>query len=116
MNMLFVALIFFYFQVSDVSSTTNDTISSTNQPLSGSWTLISIGDVFEFGLLNQDPDPDPGHYRFAYIGIWYKQVIPRTIVWVANREPGVRMEVFNCFVKILNGNLIFYDNSTDEII
>lgn len=65
-------------QVSHVSSTAD--IISINESISGEQSIVSNGDVFELGLFS----PDASYY--CYIGMWYKQVSPRTIVWVANPE------------------------------
>ncbi|KAL1213227.1 G-type lectin S-receptor-like serine/threonine-protein kinase [Cardamine amara subsp. amara] len=95
-NMLFMyfgVLLFLSFQVSYVSSVTdtisiNQTLSVSQTIVSGGDTIVSSGDIFELGLFN----PTPGAIGFLYIGMWYKQISPRTIVWVANRESPVRSE------------------------
>ncbi|KAG7552830.1 PAN/Apple domain [Arabidopsis thaliana x Arabidopsis arenosa] len=103
-NVLYLGVLtmFLFFQASSAT----DTIS-TDQPLSGLKTIVSSGDIFELGLFN----PTPGMFGF-YIGMWYKQVSPRTIVWVANRESPLQRATF--FFKILDGNLILHDNMTSR--
>lgn len=103
----FGVLIFLSCQVS--SST--DTIS-TNQPLSGFETIVSSGDVFELGLFTPTPDT----YGNFYMGMWYRHVSPRTIVWVANRESPVGADVYDCFLTIADGNLVLFNNITHETI
>ncbi|KAL1213229.1 G-type lectin S-receptor-like serine/threonine-protein kinase [Cardamine amara subsp. amara] len=90
---------FLSFQVSDVSSA-DDTIS-TNQPLSLSQTIVSSGGIFELGFFHENS----AIYGSFYIGMWYRKVSPRTIVWVANPESPIK-SAFDCLLKMSNGNLI----------
>ncbi|KAL1567076.1 hypothetical protein AAHA92_02597 [Salvia divinorum] len=43
-------------------------------------TLISSGGTFELGFFNPD---DSNKW---YVGVWYKRIAPKTVVWVANRD------------------------------
>ncbi|CAN1123991.1 G-type lectin S-receptor-like serine/threonine-protein kinase At2g19130 [Linum perenne] len=63
------------------------------QSLTGNQTLVSAGGVFELGFFN------PGESESYYIGIWYKQVSPRTVIWVANRVSSVA-DAFSAELKI----------------
>ncbi|KAK2975762.1 hypothetical protein RJ640_022201, partial [Escallonia rubra] len=56
-----------------------DTISATQFVKDGD-TLVSAGGSFELGFFN------PGSSKNRYVGIWYKNIPVRTVVWVANRE------------------------------
>ena len=56
-----------------------DTISQSKK-LSVGDTLTSAGQIFELGFFS------PGNLGKQYIGIWYKQIPVRKVVWVANRE------------------------------
>ncbi|CAL5390599.1 unnamed protein product [Camellia sinensis] len=49
-------------------------------PMWGSNTIVSSGGSFEMGFFS------PGSSRNQYLGIWYKNISVRTVVWVANRE------------------------------
>ncbi|KAK4255703.1 hypothetical protein QN277_008668 [Acacia crassicarpa] len=62
-----------------------DTISKS-QPLQddGRTTLVSKDGTFELGFFS------PGSSKNRYIGIWYKNIQPRAVVWVANREIPVK--------------------------
>ncbi|CAL5393223.1 unnamed protein product [Camellia sinensis] len=46
----------------------------------GSNTIVSSGGSFEMGFFR------PGSSWNQYLGIWYKNISVRTVVWVANRE------------------------------
>ncbi|KAG8364625.1 hypothetical protein BUALT_Bualt18G0016900 [Buddleja alternifolia] len=60
-----------------------DSISVRN-PLSGiDQTLVSAGNRFELGFFTTEKSNTNSN---RYIGIWYYKLIPRTIVWVANRD------------------------------
>ncbi|KAK2632454.1 hypothetical protein EUGRSUZ_L01528 [Eucalyptus grandis] len=53
---------------------------SAGQSLTGSDTLVSSGGVFELGFFS------PGNSSYTYLGIWYKKIEVRTVVWVGNRD------------------------------
>ncbi|KAG5113965.1 hypothetical protein JHK82_037234 [Glycine max] len=42
--------------------------------------LISAGQNFSLGFFT------PGISKSRYVGIWYKNIMPQTVVWVANRD------------------------------
>ncbi|KAL8228665.1 hypothetical protein R6Q57_013565 [Mikania cordata] len=72
-------IIFFIFShLSRVLSQATDTITP-RKPLTGNQTLVSNREVFELGFF----DTVNGN---LYVGIWYKKIKPKTVVWVANRE------------------------------
>ncbi|KAM5588502.1 receptor-like serine/threonine-protein kinase SD1-8 [Rosa sericea] len=57
-----------------------DTLSAT-ESLGPNQTLVSAGEVFELGFFELGTDVS----RW-YLGIWYKKIEQRTVVWVANRD------------------------------
>ncbi|CAL5408614.1 unnamed protein product [Camellia sinensis] len=61
------------------SESATDTITQS-QPMSIAQTLISSGQVFELGFFT------PGNSSNLYIGIWYKNIPARRVLWVLNRE------------------------------
>ncbi|KAM0063438.1 putative S-locus glycoprotein [Helianthus debilis subsp. tardiflorus] len=67
-------------------------------------TLVSPTGIFELGFFQ------PGNSKNTYLGIWYKKISVRTVVWVANRNhplPGASMFV----LKITDqGNLGLFNN------
>ncbi|KAL7612409.1 hypothetical protein Lser_V15G08620 [Lactuca serriola] len=54
-----------------------DTISA-NQTITDGDTIVSAGEIFEMGFFR------PGTSNNRYVGIWYKMIPTRTVVWVAN--------------------------------
>ncbi|XP_015880992.3 G-type lectin S-receptor-like serine/threonine-protein kinase At2g19130 [Ziziphus jujuba] len=75
-----------------------------NQSVSGDQTIVSAGGVFELGFFK------PGNSSNYYIGIWYKNISERTVVWVANREKPVS-DRFLSALRISHGNLVLFDES-----
>ncbi|ONI18586.1 hypothetical protein PRUPE_3G224900 [Prunus persica] len=84
-----------------------DTITA-NQYLSGDQTIVSAGGVFELGFFK------PGNSSNYYIGIWYKKVSVRTVVWVANREQPIS-DRFSSVLKISDGNLLLFSKSKGSV-
>ncbi|KAF3975163.1 hypothetical protein CMV_001562 [Castanea mollissima] len=82
-----------------------DTISA-NQPLSGDQTISSNGGNFELGFFTQGNSSRSNYY----IGMWYKKVSLRTIVWVANRETPVS-DRSSSVLRISDGNLVLFNES-----
>nr|POF21709.1 g-type lectin s-receptor-like serine/threonine-protein kinase [Quercus suber] len=79
-----------------------DTISA-NKSLSGDHTIISNGGNFELGFFTTDNS----NY---YMGMWYKKVSLRTIVWVANRGTPIYYPS-SSVLRISDGNLVLFDES-----
>lgn len=60
-------------------SVASDTISPL-QSLRDGDTLVSEGGTFELGFFS------PGNSSIRYLGLWYKNIPVRRVVWVANRQ------------------------------
>lgn len=73
-----LSLAFFTTLIPISTSTSLDTLSST-ESLTDDRTLVSAGEVFEFGFFR------PGSTGW-YLGIWYKKISFKTVVWVSNRD------------------------------
>ncbi|KAK7312935.1 hypothetical protein VNO77_37202 [Canavalia gladiata] len=73
--LLISELLFFFSQISSAI----DTITQF-QPLHDGSTLVSKDKTFELGFFT------PGSSKNRYVGIWYKNVPIKTVVWVANRD------------------------------
>ncbi|GLT52668.1 hypothetical protein SLA2020_259930 [Shorea laevis] len=78
-------------------------ITSSN-PLSQNEILISPAQDFELGLFHPDNSTN------QYVGIWYKNIAPRTFVWVANRENPV-IDSLACLKIGSGGNLKLVDGN-----
>ncbi|KAJ0652889.1 putative non-specific serine/threonine protein kinase [Helianthus annuus] len=75
-----------------------DTITPTT-PITLNQTLVSNQQVFELGFFRLDNNNN------WYIGIWYKQIEPKTYVWVANRDNPVNSSSGKLTIGG-NGNII----------
>ncbi|KAL0406868.1 UNVERIFIED_CONTAM: G-type lectin S-receptor-like serine/threonine-protein kinase [Sesamum latifolium] len=57
---------------------------TASQSLRDGETMVSNGGSFELGFFS------PGSSKNRYLGIWYKNIPVRTIVWVANRKNPIK--------------------------
>ncbi|KAK7405361.1 hypothetical protein VNO78_06610 [Psophocarpus tetragonolobus] len=62
----------------------SDTITLLNPLHDNGSTLVSQGGTFELGFFSS------GSSGNRYVGIWYKNIVVRTVVWVANRDHPVK--------------------------
>ena len=69
----------FLFSSMRIAAPTLDTIT-LGQSIRDGETLVSADQRFELGFFC------PGTSSSRYLGIWYKKVAPKTVVWVANRD------------------------------
>ncbi|KAI6684440.1 hypothetical protein NL676_030353, partial [Syzygium grande] len=53
---------------------------TASEPLFQNQTLVSSGQIFELGFFTPDGSKN------QYVGLWYKNLTPSKIVWVANRD------------------------------
>ncbi|CAL5393183.1 unnamed protein product [Camellia sinensis] len=74
----------------------------------GSNTIVSSGGSFEMGFFS------PGSSRNQYLGIWYKNISPRTVVWVANRE--IPLLDSSIVLTIINPGILALVNGTGRVI
>ncbi|WJX31937.1 receptor protein-tyrosine kinase [Trifolium repens] len=80
-----------------------DTITQS-QPLSDGSTLVSKGDIFELGFFNL------GNSTNRYVGIWYKNIPVRRVVWVANRDNPIRDNSSKLIISS-DGNLVLLNQN-----
>ncbi|CDP16410.1 unnamed protein product [Coffea canephora] len=64
------------------SCVARDTITSNSLLPGDGTTIISAGKGFELGFF----DPEDNINTGRYVGIWYYNLSPRTVVWIANRD------------------------------
>ncbi|GMP67247.1 hypothetical protein CsSME_00027302 [Camellia sinensis var. sinensis] len=77
------------------------------QSLSGNQTIQ--GGSFELGFFT------PGNSQNYYIGIWYKKLSIKTVVWVANRIQPISNPSSSQFRLLKDGNLVLLDQSKTQI-
>ncbi|KAL8506067.1 hypothetical protein ACS0TY_017069 [Phlomoides rotata] len=85
-----------------------DTLSNYQIFRDNGTTLISSGGSFEFGFFS------PENSKNRYVGIWYKKITVRTVVWVANRE--IPLKNGSGVLKVVEPGLLVLVNGTTDII
>ncbi|KAG5049259.1 hypothetical protein JHK85_010362 [Glycine max] len=88
-----------------LQSQSKGTITITpKKSIQGTKSLVSAAGTFEAGFFNF------GNSQGQYFGIWYKNISPRTIVWVANRDAPVKNST--AFLTLTHqGNPVILDGS-----
>uniref|UniRef100_M4EZL4 Receptor-like serine/threonine-protein kinase n=2 Tax=Brassica campestris TaxID=3711 RepID=M4EZL4_BRACM len=86
-----------------IFSDCGDAAISRESPLSLGQTLSSPGESYELGFFS------PNNSRNQYVGIWFKKITPRVVVWVANREKPITSPAANLTISG-NGSLILLDS------
>ena len=77
---------------------------TTESPLSIGKTLSSSNGVYELGFFSLNNSQN------QYVGIWFKGITPRVVVWVANREKPVTDSKANLSISS-NGTLLLLDRN-----
>ncbi|KAM3251780.1 G-type lectin S-receptor-like serine/threonine-protein kinase [Capsicum annuum] len=73
-------------------------------------TLTSASQVFELGFFT------PSNSYKRYVGIWFKNIPPIKVVWVANRESPLKVSDSAASLSISdNGNLVLLDGTQNVI-
>ncbi|KAI3675438.1 hypothetical protein L1987_85028 [Smallanthus sonchifolius] len=85
-----------------------DTISA-NQILRYNETIVSPLETFELGFFN------PGNSTNHYVGIWYKKISNRTVVWVANRNTPLT-DTSSELTLTLQGVLVLRNTTTGYVV
>ncbi|GKE01902.1 G-type lectin S-receptor-like serine/threonine-protein kinase [Tanacetum coccineum] len=88
--------------------TAQDTIT-VNQAIRDGDTLVSADEMFELGFFS------PGSSKNRYLGIWYKNISPQTVVWVANRETPIT-DSSGVFRVHTNGSLLVIAGSNNTVV
>ncbi|CAL5390586.1 unnamed protein product [Camellia sinensis] len=90
-----------------IMSSAVDIITKT-QFITGSQTIVSSGGSFEMGFFS------PGNPQNQYLGIWYKKISSRTVVWVANRE--IPLIDSSGVLKVIDPGILALLNGTGSVI
>ncbi|XP_050149322.1 G-type lectin S-receptor-like serine/threonine-protein kinase At1g61480 isoform X6 [Malus sylvestris] len=72
-------------------------------------TLFSPSHIFELGFFS------PNNSENKYVGIWHKNMFPRKVVWVANREKPLAVADALASLAINNGKLELVDGKQKSI-
>ncbi|CAL5393097.1 unnamed protein product [Camellia sinensis] len=90
-----------------IISNAGDTVTKT-QSITGHSTIVSSGGSFEMGFFN------PGNSQNTYLGIWYKKISVRTVVWVANRE--IPLVNSSGILTVIDPGILALVNGTGSVI
>ncbi|KAJ6935282.1 G-type lectin S-receptor-like serine/threonine-protein kinase [Populus alba x Populus x berolinensis] len=84
-------------------------IIAPNQSIKDGDVLVSSGQSYELGFFSSGIDSTR-----RYVGIWYRKVSERTVVWVANRDNPING---TSGVLAINeqGNLVIYENNQSSV-
>ncbi|XP_022877597.1 G-type lectin S-receptor-like serine/threonine-protein kinase At4g27290 isoform X2 [Olea europaea var. sylvestris] len=114
---LLIFVLTFLMSIQKISNQT-DTMTTT-QILRDGETIISSGGIFELGFFS------PGNSKNRYVGMWYKNITDKKVVWVANREipvsntSGVVLKVIEPGLLVLlnesNGRIIWSSNTSRPV-
>ncbi|XP_055960391.1 uncharacterized protein LOC126665234 [Mercurialis annua] len=103
--LLWVFLVNLFFSFAYCSVIYNVTSSRAVTP---EQTLSSPNHMFELGFFT------PNNSHNQYIGIWYTEVTPQTVIWVANRENPVTSSSRSLTIG-RDGNLVLFDGQQNII-
>ncbi|XWS10962.1 hypothetical protein CRYUN_Cryun38cG0043400 [Craigia yunnanensis] len=81
---------------------------SSSQSVSDGKTLVSRDGKFELGFFT------PESSRYRYLGIWFKKIPVRTVVWVANRRNPIN-DSYSVLLLNRKGNLILVSRSNGVV-
>ncbi|CAN7111511.1 unnamed protein product [Brassica rapa subsp. narinosa] len=107
-NLTSVTTLLILLQLCSIVSCIRSTLITRNNTIRDGDTLISEEEVFELGFFS------PKDSTLRYVGIWYKNIQPQTIVWVANRERPLSDQ--NGAIKLADdGNLVVVDGKNNTV-
>nr|KAJ0221495.1 hypothetical protein LSAT_V11C200092250 [Lactuca sativa] len=81
----------------------------SNEATCDGHTLVSADEMYQLGFFS------PGKSMNRYLGIWYKNKSPQTVVWVANREKPIT-DLSGVFRVHTNGSLLVIAGSNNNIV
>ncbi|XP_004509984.1 G-type lectin S-receptor-like serine/threonine-protein kinase At4g27290 [Cicer arietinum] len=103
-----IMLVFLFFLSSHIRTSTSVNSLAVNQSIRDGQTLVSSNGTFEVGFFS------PGNSSSRYLGIWYRNLSPSTIVWVANRETPLRNK--SGILKLNENGVLVVLNGTNNTV
>ncbi|KAK7312936.1 hypothetical protein VNO77_37203 [Canavalia gladiata] len=101
--LLVTKLLIFFSKISSAKDTITQFESLTNNT-----TLVSKDGNFELGFFT------PGSSTNRYLGIWYKNIIHKTVVWVANRDNPIKGNSSKLSMNT-EGNLVLLNQNNTSV-
>lgn len=107
---IILVLLLSYFHLVSCNNTHSDTLlPGQSFSFSAADTLVSKQGNFELGFFC------PGNCEKLFIGIWYTNIKPKTVVWIANRDNPIRPPFNNSHLQLSDGNLQLLDARTQKV-
>ncbi|KAH0719339.1 hypothetical protein KY285_015370 [Solanum tuberosum] len=103
MKIILVLLLSYFYLVSCNSTHSDTLLPGQSFSFSAEDTLVSKQGKFELGFFC------PGNCEKLFIGIWYTNIKPKTVVWIANRDNPIRPPFNNSHLELSDGNLQLLD-------
>ncbi|KAK1421235.1 hypothetical protein QVD17_23420 [Tagetes erecta] len=104
-NILFISVLFSIL----ATCTIQDDTMTVDQVLQNGYTLVSANRMYELGFFS------PGRSSNRYLGIWFKNISPQTVVWVANRAIPIT-DSSGVFRLVTNGSLLVSAGSNNTTV
>ncbi|KAJ8549674.1 hypothetical protein K7X08_033381 [Anisodus acutangulus] len=104
-----VLLLSYFHLVSGNNTRSNTLLPGQSLSFSAADTLVSKQGKFELGFFC------PGNCEKLFIGIWYKNIPTKTVVWIANRDNPIHPPFNNSHLELSDGNLQLLDARTQRV-
>ncbi|XP_060191129.1 G-type lectin S-receptor-like serine/threonine-protein kinase At4g27290 [Lycium barbarum] len=101
-------LLMYLYSIHLCSGAATDTITTTHFLRDGDANIASTGGTFEMGFFSS------GNSENRYVGMWYKNISVRTVVWVANREAPLNNG--SGVLKVIEPGLLVLLNGTNNVV
>ncbi|XP_074380176.1 G-type lectin S-receptor-like serine/threonine-protein kinase At4g27290 isoform X2 [Apium graveolens] len=102
----FLLCIFAFFL--SLNSVAVEDIIRANETIRDGSTIVSSGEHFELGFTSI------GTSTNRYVGIWYKKISKKTIVWIANRE--TPLNTTSGLLKLNSSGSLVILNASDDVV
>ncbi|KAH0654105.1 hypothetical protein KY289_031783 [Solanum tuberosum] len=99
-------LMYLYFVQRSIGAT--DTINTTHFLIDGDANITSPDGTFEMGFFS------PVNSKNRYVGMWYKNISVRKVLWVANREAPLSSR--SGVLKVIKPGLLVLVNGTNDVV
>ncbi|KAK1391760.1 Bulb-type lectin domain-containing protein [Heracleum sosnowskyi] len=105
---LLFCILFFFVSINSIVAAAADIIKANQIVRDGRSTIVSSGGHFELGFVSV------GSSTNRYVGIWYRKISVKTVVWIANRETPLNT-TSGLLQLSSNGSLVILDAS-DHVV
>ncbi|CAN4104115.1 unnamed protein product [Withania somnifera] len=104
----FYLLLLLYFNLIHHTAGATDSKITTTQFLKDGDYIASRGGSFEMGFFS------PGNSKNRYVGMWYKNISVRTVVWVANRVAPLTSR--SGILKVMEPGILVLLNGSNNVV